>query len=158
MVHINMIRSVLGRDGYISVVTEEGRYVCDGRQSFDCPDKIVDLMRNQVKIDQEPEEHLYIFGFDIKQRIMGMFQAAQGGSDTCPVPVREILIKLLGINAAGFLMVHNHPSGDCTPSELDKNITTKIKNAGDAVGIEFLDSIIVANYGGYFSFKQEGLL
>ena len=53
-------------------------------------------------------------------------------------------------------MVHNHPSGTLTPSDADKNVTRKLKNAGDLIDIKLLDSIIITRES-YYSFADEGI-
>jgi hypothetical protein len=62
-------------------------------------------------------------------------------------------MEALAKEAVSKILVHNHPSGDPTPSEADKSITMQIKNAGEMIGIHLLDHIIIGNY--YFSIKEE---
>ena len=58
-------------------------------------------------------------------------------------------------NAASIIISHNHPSGDTTPSKEDINITKRIKEAGDIIGIKLLDHIIIGDKN-YLSLKEEG--
>ena len=67
---------------------------------------------------------------------------------------REILRIGISEGAAAFILVHNHPSGDPIPSEEDVSITNQLREAGEVVGIEFLDHVIVGR-GRYYSFKEE---
>lgn len=67
---------------------------------------------------------------------------------------REIIKEALKCNAAAIIVAHNHPSGNCTPSESDRILTKKIEMACDLVGIRFVDHIVVGK-GDYFSFKEE---
>jgi len=64
---------------------------------------------------------------------------------------------VLAHKASGFLLVHNHPSGDPTPSAQDRELTQAVKSAAAAVGIRFLDHMIIGD-GNPFSFKTSGLL
>ncbi|MBN1154356.1 DNA repair protein RadC [candidate division KSB1 bacterium] len=70
---------------------------------------------------------------------------------------REIVREALNAAAASIVFIHNHPSGDPAPSRDDKQITTRLINACQVVGINVLDHIIIATHG-YFSFADEGLL
>lgn len=69
---------------------------------------------------------------------------------------REIFKHAVLANAAGIVMVHNHTSGRCVPSEEDMAMTKRIEKAGKILGIPLMDHIIVGD--GYFSFRTEGLL
>lgn len=76
---------------------------------------------------------------------------------------REILRKAIVHAAHAFILAHNHPSGDPTPSETDIRMTRRIREAADIMKIELLDHIIIGAPGGhrslpYFSFKQAGLM
>lgn len=70
---------------------------------------------------------------------------------------REIFAPAIGKAAAGVILVHNHPSGDPSPSEEDTRLTKRISQAGHIMGIDLLDHLIVATNGAY-SFKQAGTL
>jgi DNA repair protein RadC len=68
---------------------------------------------------------------------------------------REVFAPAIGKAAAGVILVHNHPSGDPSPSDEDVRLTKRIAQAGQIMGIELLDHLIVAQSGSY-SFKQSG--
>lgn len=68
---------------------------------------------------------------------------------------REIFIKALLCGASGIVIIHNHPSGDTTPSEQDIKSYNRLKEAGKLIGINVLDSIIVGD--SYYSFVENGL-
>jgi DNA repair protein RadC len=63
----------------------------------------------------------------------------------------------LASNASTILIVHNHPSGDCTPSQEDINVTKRLKECGTLLGIELLDHLIVAG-ASYVSLKERGIV
>lgn len=69
---------------------------------------------------------------------------------------REIFLAALSYHAVGILLVHNHPSGDPTPSKADLNITKRVQNAGAMLGIPLLDHIIIGDCR-YISFREQGL-
>ncbi|MDR1585641.1 MAG: DNA repair protein RadC [Prevotellaceae bacterium] len=81
----------------------------------------------------------------------------QGGTNQTTVDVMLLLKTAIEKSAVALAVAHNHPSGQLKPSNSDKEITRKIKAGCDAVGIRFIDHIIVAQ-GGYFSFVDEGMI
>lgn len=84
-------------------------------------------------------------------------QISKGGINQTAVDIRIILKLALEEMATGLILGHNHPSGNLKPSEADKQITRKIKEAGKTMDIEVLDHLIIAQKT-YFSFADEGLL
>ncbi len=79
-----------------------------------------------------------------------------GTINQASVHPREIIKEALKCNAAAIIIAHNHPSGDCTPSESDRTLTKKIETICELVDIRFVDHIIVGK-GDYFSFEEEKL-
>jgi DNA repair protein RadC len=156
---INMYRSCLERNGYVSVVAEKGKqYVCDGRKQFSNPEIIANFCRTQLKIDECAEEHVFVFALNNRNHLMGVFEASIGTADGSIVPVREILRNLLALNAVRFALVHNHPTGYPFPSGDDVAVTERLKRAGEDVGVGILDHVIIGNYGNYYSFQEEGVM
>jgi DNA repair protein RadC len=70
---------------------------------------------------------------------------------------REVFYGAIVANAANIIVVHNHPSGDCEPSADDLDVTARLVNAGELLGIEVADHVIVTE-GGYMSFRERGLM
>ena len=86
-----------------------------------------------------------------------------GTVNSAAVYPRELVRAVIACNAAAIILVHNHPSGDPTPSGADHHVTKRMKTACDAVGLEFTDHIVIGsstNSSGqsYFSFREAGLL
>ena len=73
------------------------------------------------------------------------------------VPVRQIIADALRLGSAGVILAHNHPSGDCRPSDADYRATRKLTRAADAIELAVLDHLIFAG-GGCSSMRQMGLL
>lgn len=84
-------------------------------------------------------------------------QISKGGISQTSVDIRVILKWALEAMATGLILGHNHPSGNLKPSEADKQITRKIKEAGKTMDIEVLDHLIITQKT-YFSFADEGML
>ena len=91
-----------------------------------------------------------------KNKIIGVFEISHGNANSSIVGVREIFQKALLANAMSIIVMHNHPSGDCTPSREDIEVTKRIVEAGKIIGVEVLDHIIVGD--SYCSLKEKGYL
>ncbi len=101
------------------------------------------------------KEQVYILLLDAKQYVLGDIRMSEGTADMSPVSVREILKKALLKDAGRLIFVHNHPSGDPTPSKEDLKTTDIILKGCLYIGIRMLDSIIIGD-GIYFSFLEKG--
>ena len=92
-----------------------------------------------------------------KNTVTGVEQLHQGGLDSAVVDIRLLIKRLLEKNATGFIIAHNHPSGNLTASRSDKDLTKKIKEAAQLMNLQMLDHLIIAGMK-YFSFADEGIL
>ncbi|MEO8171455.1 MAG: JAB domain-containing protein [Sediminibacterium sp.] len=90
-------------------------------------------------------------------RVLGLLDLSSGGICGTVADPRLIFTAALKLHATKLILSHNHPSGNLTPSEADKQITQKLKDAGRLLDIEVIDHIIITAEG-YFSFADEGLL
>jgi DNA repair protein RadC len=89
--------------------------------------------------------------------VIGSYQLSKGGLTGTIADVRLILSVALKTLATGLILAHNHPSGNLKPSEADKQITSKIRQAAKLMDIEVLDHMILSS-NGYFSFTDDGIL
>ena len=103
-------------------------------------------------------EQVAIFMLDRKNKVIGYDIVAVGILDSAPVHPREIFKSAILANASSIIMVHNHPSGDVTPSKDDDATTNRLADAGRLLGIELLDSIIINDEEEFYSYKGEGKL
>jgi DNA repair protein RadC len=94
---------------------------------------------------------------DSKNRLIREVRISEGSLNASIVHPREVFAPALKESAAAVLFVHNHPSGDPTPSREDLEITSRLKGAGDLLGIRVLDHIIIGN-GAYVSLADRGEL
>ncbi|WP_060873526.1 JAB domain-containing protein [Myroides odoratus] len=90
-------------------------------------------------------------------RVLGVLEISSGGITGTVVDLRLIFAALLKAKATAFILVHNHPSGKLNPSEADKQITAKIKQASQVLDIALLDHLIITSES-YYSFVDEGVL
>ncbi|TAL04792.1 MAG: JAB domain-containing protein [Rhodospirillaceae bacterium] len=116
---------------------------------------LIDYCTAQMAYD--PTEQFRLLFLDRKNRLIADEAQQKGTVDHTPVYPREVVKRALELNASAIIMVHNHPSGDPTPSRADVDMTRKVKDAAVAVGLTLHDHVIVSR-GGAKSFKNEGLL
>lgn len=102
-------------------------------------------------------EHFVIVHLDAKNRVVGHQTIGIGGLSACPVAPSDVFRALLITEAAGWIALHNHPSGDATPSADDVALTDRLVRASSLIGLRMLDHVIIAREG-YFSFLDAGLL
>jgi len=102
-------------------------------------------------------ERFKVLFMDAKNQILEERTISEGTVDSSAVYIREIIKAALRHDASSLIFVHNHPSGDPTPSESDREITRELVFASQIMQIKVLDHIIIGN-NRYFSFADEGLI
>lgn len=102
-------------------------------------------------------EEFWILLLNRNNLVIDKMMVSQGGLSGTVIDVRIILKMALDKLACSIILCHNHPSGNLIPSEADKEITKKIKEAGKHMDIPVLDHLIIGN-DSYFSFADEGLI
>jgi len=108
---------------------------------LDNPQSIVELLREQNRIKNV--ETFQILLVNTRRRLIRVEQVSQGTLDTLLVHSREVFNSAIAARAAAIVLVHNHPSGDPTPSEADIKVTRDLIRAGQLLKIEVLDHIIL---------------
>lgn len=131
------------------------RFVMSEITRFQNPEEVVNYYMEEMR--HMEQEQLHVMLTDNKQGMIRDVLISKGTVNASIVSPREILIEALRYRAVGMIMVHNHPSGDPTPSREDCSITQRVKEAGKLVGIQLLDHIVIGD-GSYSSFKKEGML
>lgn len=92
-----------------------------------------------------------------KKIVISVKDVSIGSLNASIVHPREVFLEAIRHNSASIIVCHNHPSGDPTPSTEDIKVTKRLKEAGNLLGIELLDHIVIGN-GNYISFKEKGIL
>ena len=105
----------------------------------------------------QPTEQFRVFFLDRKNTLIADEEQARGTVDHVPVYPREIVKRALLLNASALIMVHNHPSGDPTPSEADIDMTAQVMAAATALGIMLHDHVIIGK-SHEVSFRPDGYL
>lgn len=117
------------------------------------PFEMVVLMRNLI--GSKDREHLIVVSLNVKNEINNISTVSIGNLNSSIVHPREVFKTAILSNSCSIILAHNHPSGSVAPSNQDKYVTDLIKKAGEILGIELLDHIIVGfNNINYYSFKE----
>ena len=106
---------------------------------------IINLIDNIEDIKNNDVENVYIICLDNKNIPVNYSLVAKGTINASIIDPKVIFKTILLSNASAFIMVHNHPSGDSTPSKQDYEITNILKKASKLLDINFLDHIIIGN-------------
>ena len=111
----------------------------------------------QPLMGELPHEEFWILYLNNSNRVLKKEQLSKGGITGTLVDIRLALKLALEFHATALILAHNHPSGTLLPSEADKQLTAKFKNAANSLDIKLLDHLIVTEKD-YYSFADEGLL
>ncbi|SFF68590.1 RadC-like JAB domain-containing protein [Salegentibacter agarivorans] len=106
----------------------------------------------------ELQETFKIILLNNANKIKGIYEVSNGGITGTLVDVRILFAVVLKSLTTAIILLHNHPSGTLRPSEADKSLTRKIKNAAAFFDVKVLDHIIISPDGNYFSFADNGIL
>ncbi|WP_439576956.1 RadC family protein [Elioraea sp.] len=118
-------------------------------------DRLIDYLH--AVMAREKIEQFRVLFLDPKNRLIADEAQARGTVNHTPVYPREVVKRALELHATALILVHNHPSGDPTPSRADIEMTREIGQAAAVLSITLHDHLIVGN-GRFLSFRQEGLL
>lgn len=88
-----------------------------------------------------------------KHELIGVHVVSVGTLDASLVHPRDVFKAACLSNAAGLIVAHNHPSGDPTPSHDDRDLVARLRQAGELLGVDLIDALIVTDTGRYYSFK-----
>lgn len=121
-------------------------------EPMDSPEHAVNVMREFLS--EMDREYLCIVNLDVRQRPINFNVVAIGSTTSCQVPIQNVMKAAILSNAAGIILMHNHPSGSVSPSFEDHDITQRIIAAGQVIGIPCVDHVIVAG-NRMFSFCRE---
>ena len=108
-------------------------------------------------LGREKREFFYVVLLNNKNRKMREVKVSEGSLTASLVHPREVYNPVIRESAAGVIFVHNHPSGDPAPSREDIDITKRLKDVGDVMGVRVLDHVVIG-HDRYFSFNDKGML
>ena len=125
------------------------------RQQFRSSQDIYEMFRE--RFTHADREEFIVLLLDVKNKLLGFHVVSVGSLTSSVVHPREVYkVAILG-NAASLILLHNHPSGDPTPSNEDLQITNRLCQIGEVLGIKVLDHVVIGD-GRYVSFVDDGYL
>ncbi len=119
------------------------------------PDEVVTLVRGRLR--GRKKEHFLLLLLDTRGQLIKLSEISVGSLDTSIVHPREVFKEAMSASASSVICVHNHPSGDPEPSEDDIKLSKRLVQAGEIVGIDVLDHVIIGDKA-YLSLKSKGLM
>jgi DNA repair protein RadC len=111
----------------------------------------------RYRLEDLPYEEFWILTLNRANTVISEYRISEGGVSATLVDLKKILKIAINDLASSIVLYHNHPSGSLSPSDSDKILTSKIKNAAKELEISVYDHLIISNTG-YFSFADHGLL
>ena len=121
------------------------------------PEGVKALSNDCLDFEHLAEEYVVAIATTTKGEVLGLFEISHGVVDASLISPRELFLRLLLCGATSFIMAHNHPSGDISPSKQDIDVYRRILECSKLMNISLLDNVIVGSEGIY-SFRQEGRL
>lgn len=119
------------------------------------PEDVSELMMEELRYLQK--EHFVCLFLNTKNQVIGQETLSMGSLNASIVHPREVFRSAIKRSSAAIICVHNHPSGDPTPSAEDINVTKRLMEAGNIIGIDILDHIIIGDQK-YVSLKEHGYM
>ena len=121
------------------------------------PKSIYRIAIDGLNINEEPAEIFGMFTLNTKNQITGYMEVSRGTLNASIVHPRDVYSRALLQNANSIILMHNHPSGDPTPSKEDISITNRLAEVGEILGIKVLDHIIIGD-NRYISLKEKNFI
>jgi DNA repair protein RadC len=140
----------------VEIARRVGTRPSDIRPTVSTPEDVVALCNPRMRgLDRE---HFWTLALNTKNRLLRVIEVSVGSLNASIVHPRELFKEAVRLSAASVIVVHNHPSGDPTPSGADIQLTKRIVKAGDVLGIEVLDHVVIGDGGGHASLRDLGLM
>lgn len=149
-----MRRKTIERVEIVFARERTGEYASNIRTSKD----VFEIARRAIWTNGMPTvEEFWVLLLNVRNSLVGKFMVSRGGTAECPITPANVFHPVILVAATSLIAVHNHPSGDATPSSEDRLLTVRLSEAGRLLGVKLLDHCIIAERG-YYSFRDEGLL
>ena len=130
--------------------------ICAERRTITRSNDLLPILREYFA--HHDREEMIVALLDAKHRIIGINSVSVGSLTLSIVHPRETFKAAIVSNCAAVILAHNHPSGDPTPSQEDRQLTTRLKDCGALLGIPVLDHFVIGDEGHYHSFSDHGQL
>jgi DNA repair protein RadC len=139
-----------------TVVRESGQ---PSPRILDAPEIVVDLARDLLRDCDDDKEHFWVVLLNAKNHYLLAHMVSTGTQSSTLVHPREVLGPALREGASALILIHNHPSGDPTPSREDTRLTRQLVEAAQLMDLRIHDHIVIGNgTGAWLSFSSRGLM
>ena len=135
------------------IETKNSREVLDPKSVYKI---LTEVLNAEDKLDRD-KEHFWVFGLTSRNTIKYLELVSMGTLNSNLVHPREVYRRAVMESVARVIVAHNHPSGEVEPSEADLLLTPRLVKAGEILGIDLIDHVIIDNEK-FLSFKEQGLL
>lgn len=136
-----------------NILVRESSKNYPGLGGLDSPDSVCLLANSVFDASRLAEEHAWLIAVNTKNHPIGVFEVSHGSDCAAVVTPRELFVRLFLCGAHAFFLIHNHPSGDITPSPEDDTLTKRIIASGKTLNVELLDHVIIADRM-YYSYRE----
>jgi len=127
----------------------------DDKYTIKSPQDAANYMMEEMRY--LAQEHFYALLLNVKNQVLSKELISVGSINSSIVHPREVFKQAIIKNASSLIVLHNHPSGDPTPSREDLEVTKRLSETGKIIGIEILDHIVIGNLR-FVSLKEKGLI
>lgn len=124
--------------------------------NLNTPTLIVDFLSKHYGC--QPQETVLAVGFNTRNELLGVLEVSRGGIDAAVADPKVLFSGLLLMGASAFILAHNHPSNDTTPSQQDILLTRQMSLASEALGIRMMDHLVIGRTGTFDSFRTRGIM
>jgi len=134
--------------------------VSKAKKKVNRPSDIVPIMQtilSRLDKHEKMQEHFWVIGLNGANVVQYVDLVSLGLLNQCSVHPREVFARTISDHMAAIIVVHNHPSDKADPSREDTEVTQRLKCAGEVLGIDLLDHVIITN-NSYYSFVEHALL
>lgn len=115
-----------------------------------------DLFQAVRRYANKTQEHFLVITLDTAQQVIKVHLVSMGILNRTLIHPREVFVRAIKDNAAAIIACHNHPSGQLQPSPEDRDVTQRLKQAGELIGIPLLDHLVISK-AGFVSLKDLGM-
>ena len=156
------MKNLINQKLVIKRIKEDSAEYLSPKNPIDNAESCVEYWKNQISSREDYEsnkEHLVVVLLDTKLRALGHHVVSVGCLNECVAHPREIFTPAILTGAYGFVLMHNHPSGDPVPSAADRSLTSRLREGSSLLMINFIDHVIVNDINNdKFSFREAGLV
>lgn len=152
-----LYNTVLNKKTMHNKLIKEKEVSYEIEEEITSPNIVYKVMTQLFGMDNKAEEYMYMIALNTKSRPLGFFEVSHGTVNTTLISPRELFIRAVLVGSTNIIICHNHPSKNADASTEDIKATKRIKEAGELLGINLIDHVIIAGKS-YNSLKEKGII